>query len=87
MSVRTETDGSAEADASTIEISRSGPERYRYTCPRGHSDWDRTNLHVWCRGCRRQADHGDDVDPEWWEILDQKRDETIPWGNVEIVDA
>lgn len=86
MSTTATTDGSAASDAPIVEISRSGPERYRYRCPNGHVDWDRTNLHVWCRGCLRQAENGDDIDPEHWEIYDAKLDEPIPWSRVQVVE-
>ena len=69
----------------TIQIDRTGPERYRYTCPNGHPQWDRTNNHIWCPGCQRQAEQGADISPEHWELLDKKTDETIPWNRVEIV--
>lgn len=61
-------------------------ERYRYVCPNGHADWDRTNNHLWCRGCRRQADNGADVDPEHYRLFDKKREEVVPWEVVEIAD-
>ncbi|WP_254768266.1 hypothetical protein [Salinilacihabitans rarus] len=59
--------------------------RYRYVCPHGHIDWDQTNNHIWCRGCRRQAENGDDVDPEHRELVDKKTSEVIPWERIEIV--
>ena len=79
-------DGSSPLDAhETVRIDRSTPtERYRYVCPNGHTDWDKTNNHIWCRSCRQQAENGDDVHPEHWEIVDKKTDEEIPWSAVEI---
>lgn len=80
------TDGSARADAPervTIDR-RTDADRWRYRCPRGHTDWDRTNNHIWCRGCRRQAEAGEDVDPEWYELVDERTGETIPWSAVEV---
>ncbi|MFC4549354.1 MULTISPECIES: hypothetical protein [Halorussus] len=68
----------------TVTISRTGPGRYRYVCPNGHSDWDRTNNHIWCRGCRRQAENGVDVNAEHWEIHDKKTGRTIPWSAIQI---
>lgn len=80
------TDGSALEDAQPrVVIDRSDEaERWRYRCPRGHVNWDRTNNHVWCQGCRRQAEAGDDVDPEWYEIVDKRTGEEIPWSAVEV---
>jgi hypothetical protein len=68
----------------TVEISRRHAERYRWRCPHGHVDWDRTNNHLWCAGCRRQCEAGDDVDPEHYYILDMKNDELIAWENVRL---
>jgi hypothetical protein len=85
MSHANRADGASQADAEVVEISRSGASRYRYRCPRGHIDWDRTNAHIWCRGCRRQADAGEAVDPEWWEIHDKRTSERIPWSAVRVV--
>lgn len=80
-------DGSALADRrETVEIDREGPDRYRWRCPRGHVNWDRTNNHIWCQQCRRQAEAGEDVDPEWFEIVDEKTGEEIPWSAIEVVE-
>lgn len=79
-------DGSSELDAhETVRIDRSNAvERYRYVCPNGHTDWDLTNNHIWCRSCRRQAENGEDVDPEHWEIYDKRDHREIPWSAVEV---
>jgi hypothetical protein len=75
-----------DADDATVEIDRSEfADRARYTCPRGHMDWDKTNNHIWCRGCRRQADAGEDVDPEYYVVYDKKTDSEIPWDKVRLV--
>lgn len=81
-------DGSAAADArEIIEIDRRvAVERYRYTCPNGHIDYSRTNSHIWCRGCLRMAEAGNDVDPEHYEIVDKKTGETIPWSRVKLTE-
>lgn len=61
-------------------------DRARYTCPNGHIDWDRTNSHIWCRGCRRLVDNGhDDIDPEHYEIYDKRESLNIDWENVELI--
>jgi hypothetical protein len=82
------TDGSAAADAhDTVEIDRSDDaQRWRYRCPNGHTDWSPTNSHVWCKGCRRAVEAGEDVDPEHYELVDQKTGETIPWSAIELVE-
>jgi len=28
-------------------------DRWRYTCPHGHREWEPTNHHFWCAGCAR----------------------------------
>ena len=79
-------DGSAAADSLPIvEIDRDA-EPYRYACPNGHVQWDPTNSHIWCQSCRRQAENGEDVDPEHWEIIDKKTGETIPWDAVRVIE-
>lgn len=80
-------DGSAEADAHDIvEIDRSKPhEKWRWLCPNGHSDWDRTNNHIWCRTCRQQHEHGADMDPEHYHLLDKKEHRLIPWTRVRVL--
>lgn len=80
----------ATTDATTqarVEIDRSiAAERWRYRCPNGHTDWYPTNNHAWCKGCRRQVEAGDDVDPEHYEILDAKTGQAIPWEAVVLID-
>lgn len=73
-------DGSAEADGpGRVVVDRSDPAtRWRFVCPNGHTDWDPTNSHLWCASCA--ALHG--VDPEYYELLDKKHDESIPWSAV-----
>jgi len=89
MSTRPLTDGSARADAHpTVTIDRTvAAQRWRYVCPNGHTDWDRTNNHIWCRGCRRQCEAGDDVDPEHFELVDKQTGERIPWSAVKVAEA
>jgi len=82
-------DGSSACDARpTVTIDRSKDrQRWRFVCPNGHTDWHPTNNHVWCKGCRRQYEAGDeDIDPEHWEIVDKQTDERIPWSAVELID-
>lgn len=82
-------DGSAAEDARRrVTIDRTDPvQRYRYRCPRGHIDWDATNNHVWCRGCRRRYEAGDsDADPEHWHVVDEKSGEKISWSRIDLVE-
>lgn len=87
MSTRLRGDGSSTHDQpETVRIDvRDETNRWRYRCPNGHTDWGPTNGHVWCRSCRHQAEHGVDVDPEHWHIVDEKTGEDVPWSAVEIV--
>lgn len=82
-----ETDGSSPQDARRkVRIDRSIPaHRWRFTCPEGCSDWVPTNSHIICRSCARAAEHGADVEVEYYEIVDQRNEETIPWSAVELV--
>jgi hypothetical protein len=57
-------------------------QKWRYRCPNGHTTWETTNNHMWCRSCSKQLD----VDPEFWELYDQKTGETIPREKV-LLDA
>lgn len=71
----------------TVTIDRSiAAERWRFTCPKGHTDWYPTNQHVWCKGCRRAIEAGHELDAEYHAILDQRTGETIPWDAVEMVE-
>lgn len=89
MASQTVTDGSSPNDApDPVRIDRSdAAERYRYRCPNGHVDWSPTNCHAWCRGCRRQAEAGDNVDPEWYKLVDEMTGQEIPWSAVELVEG
>jgi hypothetical protein len=81
MSVRLITDGSSPADARRVVINADDPTaRWRWRCPNRHCDWEPTNNHVWCATCASL--HG--VDPEYWELVDTKTGERVPWGAVEL---
>ncbi len=81
-------DGSALADAGErVVIDPDGDEPWRYRCPRGHTTWAPTNSHVWCKSCREQADAGEDVDPEWYELLDSKTGERIDYARIEVIEG
>lgn len=80
-------DGSSLDDrVPTVTIDRTNTaEKWRYTCPEGHTDWSPTNQHLWCYTCSRHNEHGKDVDPEFWSLSDQKTGEEIPWAVVEVI--
>ena len=86
--VRIVGDGSSVADAHrAVETDRSEPaQRWRYVCPNSHTNWDCANNHIWCHGCRRQIEVGDDgVTREHWEIYHKQRDRSIRWLAVQLV--
>lgn len=73
------------AATSEVVIDRTDDhDRYRYVCPNGHTTWDRTNNHIWCPSCADHAHHDNDIDPEHYELLDKRTNETIPWEAVTI---
>lgn len=43
-------------------------DRWRFTCPRGHRDWEPTNHHFWCAACARV----EDVDGVFQELRDAR---------------
>jgi hypothetical protein len=67
-----------------VQIER-GPGKWRYTCPRGHTDWRVVNHVLSCATCRRHAQNGEDVDPRFTALIDQKTGEEIPRERVEII--
>lgn len=78
-------DGSSPADSHPrVRIDRSVPsEKYRYTCPRGHSSWDPCGNHLWCGECARQhARKDEEIETEYWELEDQVTGEAIPYSAV-----
>ena len=76
----------APVERRQLAIDRSEfSDRARLACPRGHIDWDRTNAHAWCRGCRRLVEAGfEDVDPEYYELYDKRNEVLVPYECVEL---
>ena len=77
-------DGSSSADAEErIVIDREDEtDRWRYRCPNGHARFDPTNSHIWCKSCASMADAGEG--PEYWDVLDMRTGERIPWSRIEF---
>lgn len=68
-----------------VIISRDGPSRYRWTCPFGHTNWEPTGDHIWCRECaKNQPVRGPAADGRHWQLVDKKDRRTIPWRCVEV---
>lgn len=80
-------DGSAASDTHPrVEIDLEDfVDRQRYRCPNGHASWTPTNSHLWCKSCSDAAEHGGDVEPEHWEVLDLREERLVPWSAVEVV--
>ncbi|WP_436927114.1 hypothetical protein [Halosimplex amylolyticum] len=56
-------------------------DRWRFTCPRGHRDWEPTNHHFWCATCAR----AETVDGVFHELLDQRTDELYARDEVQLL--
>lgn len=83
-------DGSAPADGQTVRIDVTDEtDRWRYRCPNGHRGkaWEPTNNHLYCRGCKRQLDAGEDVECEHYELVDLKTNERIPYAAIVFENA
>lgn len=57
-------------------------DRWRYTCPRGHRNWEPTNRHFWCQSCARAHD---DPDPTFYELTDATTGEQLHRDELELV--
>jgi hypothetical protein len=77
-------DGSGAGDVRPRLAVDREREPYRLRCPNGHTDWEPTNSHAWCRSCSRQSRNGGDVDAEHWELFDAKRDETVSYARIDF---
>lgn len=54
----------------------------RWTCPAGHTAWERTNRHIWCHSCARELAHNPDADPEWDALIDGRTGEEVPFETL-----
>ena len=64
-----------------VAIDRSGVGRWRYTCPRGHVRWKRTEAGIWCAACGRAPRF---KSGSYETIIDQKTRTEIPFEEVEL---
>lgn len=81
------TDGSATSDAHPrVTVDREA-DPWRWRCPNGHTDWSKTNSHIFCRSCRRSHECGTEITPEHYEIRDARSGELIPWAAVDLVEG
>lgn len=56
-------------------------QRWRYRCPRGHTQFQPTNHHWYCVECARRHD---DVDPEFTELVDKRTGEVYERDEVKV---
>ena len=64
----------------TVEI-EDETDRWRYTCPRGHTRWEPTNHHFWCATCARS----ESVDGSFHELRDSKTGRLFERENVQLL--
>jgi len=70
----------SESDKKTVRIEDEN-DRWRFTCPRGHRDWEPTNHHFWCATCART----EGVDGVFNDLLDQKDDDLYARDEVRLL--
>ena len=70
-----ETDSRTEIDL-TDEV-----DRWRYTCPHGHREWEPTNHHFWCAACGRA-----DVAATFDTLRDRKTGRELAREDIRLVD-
>lgn len=56
-------------------------DRWRFTCPRGHRDWEPTNHHFWCASCARV----DGVDGVFQELRDKRDGGLLAREDVQLL--
>jgi len=56
-------------------------DRWRFTCPRGHRDWEPTNHHFWCVTCART----EGLDGVFDALLDQTNGELYDREEVRLL--
>jgi len=66
----------------TVEIDLDDQvDRWKWRCPRGHTSWEPTNNHFWCRKCASAWD----VDPEFDELTNDRTGDSYQRDQVELV--
>ncbi|WP_226023204.1 hypothetical protein [Halomicrobium salinisoli] len=58
-------------------------DRWRYTCPNGHHDWEPTNHHFYCATCAR----AEGVGGEFHELRDRKTGRLYERDEVRLLTA
>jgi hypothetical protein len=65
----------------TVEI-EDRTDRWRFRCPNGHTTWEPTNHHFWCRTCARM----DSSDGVFEQLRDVRDDRLIARERVQLLD-
>jgi len=55
-------------------------DRWRWTCPNGHRNWEPTNNHFWCQACARA-----DLEAVFQELHDTRTGETHERDELQLV--
>lgn len=67
--------------AATVNI-EDRTDRWRFRCPRGHTTWEPTNHHFWCRSCANATD----VDGSFDELRDRRDGRLLAREQVRLLD-
>jgi len=57
-------------------------DRWRFRCPNGHTTWEPTNHHFWCRTCARM----DSTDGVFDQLRDVREDRLLARERVNLHD-
>ncbi|WP_435364551.1 hypothetical protein [Haloarchaeobius sp. DYHT-AS-18] len=56
-------------------------DRWRWSCPNGHRNWEPTNHHFWCQTCSNQPD----ADAVFDELRDERTGDTYHRDELELM--
>lgn len=56
-------------------------ERWRYTCPHGHTSWEATLNGFWCHKCARNINGSDGT---FERVIDTKTEEKLARSDIEL---
>lgn len=58
-------------------------QRWRYRCPRGHTQFEPSNHHWYCAECATSPDP--EIDPEFTKLVDKKTGESYERDEVRVL--
>lgn len=58
-------------------------DRWRFTCPVGHRNWEATNGHFWCQSCA--SAHNPEAEPVFHRLHDLSTDQDLERPEVKLV--